>query len=181
MALRFLGTTEVYSGKIFAAFDTETTGLHAATDHLMEIGAVKFNRDGIIGEPFSSLIKPPVPLTPFLQNLTHITPEMLENQSDAATVTFEFLRWLSSDDVILIAHNAPFDMYFINAQLERMKQEAAAAGGVVEDVEYGAGVTLKVLVPEEKSEEFASRIFDQTAGSVRVCVTGESFRAVPVR
>ncbi|MBR4245985.1 MAG: ribonuclease H-like domain-containing protein [Treponema sp.] len=115
---------EFYSGKIFAAFDTETTGLHAATDHLMEIGAVKFNRDGIIGEPFSSLIKPPVPLTPFLQNLTHITPEMLENQSDASTVTFEFLRWLSSDDVILIAHNAPFDMYFINAQLERMNMDA---------------------------------------------------------
>ncbi|MBO4387488.1 MAG: ribonuclease H-like domain-containing protein [Treponema sp.] len=115
---------EFYSGKVFAAFDTETTGLHAATDHLMEIGAVKFNKDGIIGEPFSSLIKPPVPLTPFLQELTHITPQMLENQSDAATVTFDFLRWLASDDVILIAHNAPFDMYFINAQLEKMNMDA---------------------------------------------------------
>jgi len=111
---------EFYSGKIFAAFDTETTGLHASSDHLMEIGAVKFNKDGIIGEPFSSLIKPPVPITPFLQNLTHITQEMLEGQRDAAAVTFDFLRWLSSDDVILIAHNAPFDMYFINNQLEKM-------------------------------------------------------------
>lgn len=114
---------EFYSGRVFAAFDTETTGLHSATDHLMEIGAVKFSRDGPIGEPFSSLIKPPVPITPFLQNLTHITPEMLEGQSDASTVTFNFLRWLSSDEVILIAHNAPFDMYFINAQLERMNME----------------------------------------------------------
>lgn len=67
------------------------------------------------------------------------------------------------------------------AQLERMKQEAAAAGGVVEDVEYGAGVTLRVLVPEEASDAFAARIFGQSAGSVKLRVTGESFRAVPVR
>jgi len=67
------------------------------------------------------------------------------------------------------------------AQLERMKQEAAAAGGVIEDVQYGAGVTLRVLVPEEQSGAFAARIFDQSAGSVTVRVTGESFRAVPVR
>ena len=67
------------------------------------------------------------------------------------------------------------------AQLERMKQEAAAAGGVVEDVEYGSGVTLRVLVPGEQSESFAARIFDRTAGSVTVRVTGESFRAVPLR
>ena len=67
------------------------------------------------------------------------------------------------------------------AQLERMKQEAAAAGGILEDVEYGSGVTLRVLVPEEQSESFAARIFDRTAGSVTVRVTGESFRAVPLR
>ena len=67
------------------------------------------------------------------------------------------------------------------AQLERMKQEAAAAGGIVEDVEYGAGVTLRVLVPEEQSESFAGRIFDQSAGAVKVRVTGESFRAVPLK
>ena len=66
------------------------------------------------------------------------------------------------------------------AQMERMKLEAAAAGGIVADVEYGAGVTLKVLVPEEQSEGFAAKIFDQSAGSVTVKVTGESFRAVPL-
>ena len=67
------------------------------------------------------------------------------------------------------------------AQLERVKQEAAAAGGIVEDVAYGAGVTLRVLVPEEQGADFAARIFDQSAGSVTVRITGESFRAVPLR
>ena len=66
------------------------------------------------------------------------------------------------------------------AQMEKLKLEAAAAGGIVADVEYGAGVTLKVLVPEEKSADFSARIFDQSAGSVTVKATGESFRAVPL-
>lgn len=67
------------------------------------------------------------------------------------------------------------------AQLERMKLETAEAGGVVEDVEYGAGVTLKILLPEEASESFAARIYDLSAGSVKLRTTGESYRAVRVR
>ncbi|MBQ7693447.1 MAG: YigZ family protein [Oscillospiraceae bacterium] len=67
------------------------------------------------------------------------------------------------------------------AQLERMKLETAEAGGVVEDVEYGTGVTLKILLPEEASESFAARIYDLSAGSITLRTTGESFRAVPVR
>ena len=66
------------------------------------------------------------------------------------------------------------------AQLERMKAEAVAAGGTVEDIVYGAEVTLKVLVPAEEAERFAARIFDVSAGSVRVRVTGESRRAVRI-
>ena len=64
------------------------------------------------------------------------------------------------------------------AQLEKMKTEAAAAGGVVEDLVYGSEVTLKVLVPAEDAAAFSDRIFDRSAGSVRVRVTGESRRAV---
>ena len=63
-------------------------------------------------------------------------------------------------------------------QLEKLKSEIAAAGGVLEDVVYGSGVTLKVLVPAEEAEAFAARIFDRSAGLVKVRVTGESHRAV---
>ena len=63
-------------------------------------------------------------------------------------------------------------------QLEKLKSEAAAAGGILEDVVYGSGVTLKVLVPAEDAEAFAARIFDRSAGLVKVRVTGESRRAV---
>ena len=63
-------------------------------------------------------------------------------------------------------------------QLEKLKSETAAAGGVLEDVVYGSGVTLKVLVPAEEAEAFTARIFDRSAGLVEVRVTGESHRAV---
>ena len=65
------------------------------------------------------------------------------------------------------------------AQAERMKTEAAALGAVTEDVVYGADVTLKLLIPREKTEAVKARLFDASAGSVRLTVTGESFRAVP--
>lgn len=67
------------------------------------------------------------------------------------------------------------------AQSERMKQEIGAAGGVVSDLVYSDKVTIKALVPEVNSEDFSARIFDVSAGSVTAEITGESFRAVPVR
>lgn len=67
------------------------------------------------------------------------------------------------------------------AQCEKLRLEAAAAGGIVSDVEYGAGVTIKALVPEESAEAFKARIFDVSAGTVTASVTGDDFRAVPIR
>ena len=64
---------------------------------------------------------------------------------------------------------------------ERLKLEASAFDGVVTDVEYAASVTIRALVPEEKAEAFAARVFDLSAGAVEVKAVGESFRAVRVR
>ena len=67
------------------------------------------------------------------------------------------------------------------AAAERFKQEVAAFDGAVEDVQYGAGVTLRALIPEARSEAFAARIFDGSGGAVTPKAAGESFRAVPRR
>ncbi len=108
-----------YSGATFVAFDTETTGLEPSSDHLTEIGAVKFNYEGELGS-FDQLIKPPVPIPSFLENLTHITNEMVANCPDASTALGSFLSFLGGKETILIAHNAPFDLGFLNAQMQRM-------------------------------------------------------------
>ena len=65
--------------------------------------------------------------------------------------------------------------------LERVKGECAAVNGVVEDVEYGAQVCVKALLPEENVEPFTARIADITAGSSEVKTTGEAFMPVKIK
>ena len=67
------------------------------------------------------------------------------------------------------------------SQAEKLKMELQSCGALIGDVEYGAAVTIKILMPEEEAEDIKARIFDVSAGSVTLEVTGESFRAVPVR
>ena len=67
------------------------------------------------------------------------------------------------------------------SQMEKLKVELQGCGALIGDVEYGASVIIKILMPEEEAEEIKAKIFDVSAGSVKVIDTGESFRAVPVR
>ena len=67
------------------------------------------------------------------------------------------------------------------AQSEKLKGELVAVGGIVLDMEYGAAVTVKAVVPEERTDELAARIFDVSAGTVKCLFGGESFRAVVLR
>ena len=66
------------------------------------------------------------------------------------------------------------------AALERYKLEIAAFDGAVEDLDYGAGVSIRALLPEERSEAFRARILDLSGGAVEPAVTGESLQAVPL-
>ena len=67
------------------------------------------------------------------------------------------------------------------AMLERIKQEAAAVGAVITEMEYGADVTLRVLLPEERAEEFGARLFDLSAGKIKAQLGGVCFRPAPLR
>jgi len=66
------------------------------------------------------------------------------------------------------------------AHLESVRREAGAFGGVEEGADYGADVTLTVLLPEEKAGPFAARVRDTTAGAVEARAAGERLKAVPV-
>lgn len=63
--------------------------------------------------------------------------------------------------------------------LERVRQEIAGAGGVLEEIEYGAQVRLLALLPLESMERYADRITELTSGSCEVERLGECFRAAP--
>jgi uncharacterized YigZ family protein len=66
------------------------------------------------------------------------------------------------------------------AALERYKLEIAAFDGAVDGLDYGAGVTIRALLPEEKAEAFRARIRDLSGGAVEAKAAGERFQAVPV-
>ena len=64
--------------------------------------------------------------------------------------------------------------------LERIKQEIAAAGGILGEIEYGAQVLISALLPAEAFDSFSARITERTAGQCEAVRLGECFRAAPV-
>lgn len=100
-----------YSGKVFVAFDTETTSLSPSTGRIIEIGAVKFSKDGVI-DRWTNLFNPGTSIPPFISQLTHITDSMVNNAPKIETKLREFVNFI--EDSILIAHNAQFDLNFLN-------------------------------------------------------------------
>lgn len=66
------------------------------------------------------------------------------------------------------------------ALYEPVRAAVAALGGVVQETQYAAAVTLCALLPEETGEAFSAQVRDLTAGRCAVRPVGETERAVPL-
>ena len=64
--------------------------------------------------------------------------------------------------------------------LERIKQEIAAAQGILGEIEYGAQVRIPALLPAEHWPVYQARITEVTAGKLQAEKLGETFQAAPV-
>ncbi len=102
----------------FTVFDTETTGLDPRMNRIVEIGGIRFDARGISAR-FNVLVNPDTYMPSEVSRINGITDAMLAGQPKAASVIPDFLRFIG--DSVLIAHNAPFDMSFINEELLRLK------------------------------------------------------------
>ena len=95
----------------FVVIDLETSGASANTGSaITEIGAVKVCGGDVKGT-FQTLINPYTPLSPFIVELTGITDQMLAEAPSVETILpilFEFFG--SPEEVVFVAHNAPFDL-----------------------------------------------------------------------
>ena len=65
------------------------------------------------------------------------------------------------------------------ALYERIRLLAAAHGGVVREPEYGAQITLRLMLPEENTENFSAALQELSAGTVAFEKQGCAFRAAP--
>lgn len=104
----------------WVVFDTETTGLNAAENTLIEIAAVKMKGREII-EEWTELIDPQVPISAKITEITNITNDMVRGKRRLHEVLPTFREFVG--DGILVAHNADFDMGFLKACAKRIGME----------------------------------------------------------
>ncbi len=94
----------------YCVLDTETTGLSAYYDEIIEIGILRV-RDNQIVARYSQLIKPEEEIDLFITSLTGITNKMLEGMPSIKDVKENVLSFLGND--IILGHNTSFDMRFL--------------------------------------------------------------------
>ncbi len=97
----------------YTAFDTETTGLDpSAGDEIISIGAVRIVNGRLLKhEVFERLVDPRRPLNPESARIHGIVAAALEGQPTIVQVLPTFHRFC--EDSVLVAHNAAFDMRFL--------------------------------------------------------------------
>jgi DNA polymerase III epsilon subunit family exonuclease len=114
----------------FVVVDLETTGLTPRNARICEIGAVRV-RELELDEEFETLVNPGVPIGPAISALTGLRDAQLRGQPPAAVAVRRFLEF--AGDAVLVAHNARFDLAFLDRETERLTG-ARLAGPVVDTV-----------------------------------------------
>lgn len=95
----------------YVVFDTETTGLSAIYNRVIELSAVKMQNSNVIDQ-FEEFIDPGFHLSERTTNLTSITDEMVHGSKSEEEV-FKLFREFCGD-AIVVGHNVTFDMGFMN-------------------------------------------------------------------
>ncbi len=100
----------------FTVFDVETTGMSPVYDRIVEIAAIRVECNGEITR-FQSLVNPGCDIPLSVSCVHHITNDMVANASRFREVAFEFMELVSGST--LVAHNARFDLGFLQESLAR--------------------------------------------------------------
>lgn len=101
----------------FVVVDVETTGAKTPPGRITEIGAYRVSRGRIVAE-FQTLVNPEMQIPPFIVQLTGITNQMVK---DAPIFPEVIGGWLDfAADAVLVAHNAQFDVRFLNHEIRRV-------------------------------------------------------------
>jgi DNA polymerase-3 subunit epsilon len=111
----------------FVALDLETTGSRPGTSKITEIGAVRYEGFLEVGH-FHTLVNPMRPIPPMITQITGITQEMVADAPRIDEVIPDLLEFLKG--AIVVAHNACFDVGFLNYELRRLKGRQLGEGAI---------------------------------------------------
>ncbi len=101
----------------YIVFDLETTGLSAAHDKIIEIGAVKVT-NGVVVDRFSTFVNPQTVIPPNIEELTSISNSMVSDAPTIEEVLPKFMEFCK--DAAMVAHNAEFDIGFIEVWCKKL-------------------------------------------------------------
>lgn len=113
-------------------FDTETTGLDPFSgDRIVEIGAVELINHVPTGRKYHQYLNPERSMSEEVIKVHGLTDEFLSDKPTFKEIAHEFLEFIGTDSK-LVAHNASFDMKFINAELSWIGLEAVSSERVID-------------------------------------------------
>ncbi|MDE2166136.1 MAG: DNA polymerase III subunit epsilon [Alphaproteobacteria bacterium] len=129
--------------------DTETTGLDpAGGDRIVEIACIELNNHLPTGKAFHRYINPEREMSAAAEAVHGLGDEFLKRHPPFAAIATEFLAFVAEAQIV--AHNAGFDLAFVNAELKRLEQPPLAVA-VVDTLELarkrfpGAPASLDAL------------------------------------
>jgi DNA polymerase-3 subunit alpha (Gram-positive type) len=137
----------------FVVFDLETTGGNHKSDKIIEIGLVKIQKLEVVQE-VSYLIKPEIKIPDFIQKLTGIKQDDVEDAQTIEEVIDDILEMMG--DSILVAHNTSFDIPFFNSVLRRLNKPE------LENKSLCTVLMTKYLIPNllNSNLNYMSKIFN---------------------
>ena len=118
------GTALQLTQATYVVFDLETTGLSPGSAAICEIGAVRV-RGLELAERFETLVNPRRPLPAPIAALTGIDAGALRGAPPVELAVRRFLEF--AGDAVLVAHNARFDLGFLDREVERLTGRRVAA------------------------------------------------------
>jgi DNA polymerase-3 subunit epsilon len=124
--------------------DTETTGLRPEEGHrVVEIGAVEMVNKVVTGSTFHVYVNPERDMPSDAYRIHGISGEFLRNKPLFGSIADDFLEFIS--DSVLVIHNAPFDLKFINHELAIIDKPSMSASRAIDTLAYA-----KKLLPGMK-------------------------------
>ena len=113
--------------------DTETTGFDPLQGHrIVEIGCVELVGHIATGKTFQAYLNPERDMPDAARAVHGLTDEFLKDKPIFSQVVEEFLDFICEDTLVI--HNAPFDMAFLNAELERIGFSALPKARAIDTV-----------------------------------------------